>query len=63
MDLMVYKKTKLTDEGESFSDAIYRKTKTLEGGQNSRLTVCSWRETISKEPVRAPAIGENYDSS
>ena len=59
---MVYRKTKLTDEGESFSDALYRKTD-IRGGQNSRLTVCSWRETISKEPVRAPAIGENYDSS
>jgi len=46
MDLMVYRKTKLTDEGESFSDAIYQKNKDIRGGQNSRLTVCSWRETI-----------------
>ena len=58
MDLMVYRKTKLTGDGKSESE-----NEDVRGGQNSRLTVCSWRETISKEPVRAPAIGENYDSS
>ena len=49
MDLMVYRKTKLTDEGESFSDAIYQKNKDIRGGQNSRLTV----STISMFPNTA----------